>query len=166
MSIEHAHSHVEDDGLKLAIAESVSTRELEMNNARRVTVSLAIFVLICFFLPWVQLSCVGVKDSVSGLSLARDGDNLLWLIPLFMLAVMGFGMARRIWNELPSVFALTSTLGGSFSVYLMYQERENLTRGPRLVATQWTIFFWLALAACLAIVFASIVFYSIRSRSP
>jgi hypothetical protein len=137
-----------------------------MNNARRVTVSLAMFVLICFFLPWVQLSCVGVKDSVSGLSLARDGDNLLWFIPVFMLAVSGFGIARRIWNEVPSVFALTSTLGGSIGAYLMYQERQNLNHGPRLIATQWTIFFWLAFAASLAVVLAAIVFYSRRSRSP
>ena len=137
-----------------------------MNNARRVTVSLAMFVLICFFLPWVQLSCVGVKDSVSGLSLARDGDNLLWFIPVFMLGAVGFGTARRIWNEAPSVFALTSTLGGSISAYLMYQERENLNHGPRLVATQWTIVFWLGFLASLAIVFASILFYKRRSRSP
>lgn len=137
-----------------------------MNSARRTTVSLAMFVLICFFLPWVQLSCVGVRDSVSGLSLARDGDNLLWLIPLFMVAVIGVGVARRIWNGAPSIFALTSTLGGSISAYLMYQERESLNHGPRLVATHWTIVFWLALAASLAIVFVSIVFYSRRSRGP
>ncbi len=137
-----------------------------MNNARRVTISLAMFVLICFFLPWVQLSCVGVKDSVSGLSLAHAGDNLLWFIPVFMLGAVVFGAARRIWNEAPSVFALTSTLGGGISAYLMFQERQNLNHAPRVVATQWTIFFWLALAASLAVVFASIVFYSKRSRSP
>src|SRR5882762_3321998 len=104
-----------------------------MNGTRRITVSLAIFVLICFFLPWVQLSCVGAKDSVSGLNLAREGDNLLWFIPLFMLAVVVFGTARRIWNGAPMVFALTGTVGGSISAYLMYQERANLNEGPRLV---------------------------------
>ena len=128
--------------------------------------SLAIFVLICFFLPWVQLSCVGARDSVSGLTLAREGDNLLWLIPLFMLAVVVFGIARRIWNGAPAVFALTGTVGGSISAYLMYQERANLNEGPRLVATHWTIVFWLAFAASLAVVCASVVFYSRRSRAP
>ena len=137
-----------------------------MNGTRRITVSLAIFVLICFFLPWVQLSCVGAKDSVSGLNLAREGDNLLWFIPLFMLAVVVFGAARRIWNGAPMVFALTGTVGGSISAYLMYQERANLNEGPRLVATHWTVVFWLALVACIALVCSSIIFYSRRSRSP
>jgi len=137
-----------------------------MNRARGVTVSLAIFVLICFFLPWVQLSCVGAKESVSGLSLAREGDNLLWLIPLFMLGVIAFGIARKMWSETPSVFALTSTVGGSISAYLMYQEQANLNDGPRLVGTHWTIVFWLAFAACIALVCSSIIFYAGRSRSP
>src|SRR5256885_7578683 len=116
----------------------------EMNGARRITVSLATFIAICFFLPWVQLSCVGAKESVSGLSLARDGDHLLWLILLFMLVVVVSGISRRIRNEAPSVFALAGTVGGSISAYLMYQERVNLNEGPRLVGTQWTIVFWLA----------------------
>jgi hypothetical protein len=30
-----------------------------MDNARKTSVSLAAFVLICFFLPWVELSCLG-----------------------------------------------------------------------------------------------------------
>lgn len=37
-----------------------------MDRARRVSVSTATFGLICFFLPWVQVSCAGLKDSASG----------------------------------------------------------------------------------------------------
>ena len=47
-----------------------------MENARRTTLSLALFVLICFFMPWVQVSCLGAKDSVSGFDLARGGEAL------------------------------------------------------------------------------------------
>jgi hypothetical protein len=54
-----------------------------MNNTR-VTVSLALIVLICFFLPWVQLSCGASSNRLSGVDLARDGHTLPWLIPLFM----------------------------------------------------------------------------------
>src|SRR5262245_7485968 len=33
-----------------------------VSGLQRTSLSLAAFVLICFFLPWVQLSCVGMKD--------------------------------------------------------------------------------------------------------
>ena len=137
-----------------------------MDSARRISISLAGFVLICFFLPWVQLSCVGLRDSASGFDLARGGDSLLWLVPLFMLVILMLGVARAIWEKLPAVFALTAMVGGGLSAFLMYQERSNLNHSPRLVATQWTALFWLATMASLGITAASFRFYSKRSRSP
>ena len=137
-----------------------------MNGARRVTLSLATFVLICFFLPWVQLSCVGVKDSVSGFDLAREGDSLLWLVPLFMLTILVLGLARLILEKMPALFALAGTVGGSISAYLMYRERSSTSDSTRLVAMQWTALFWLSLVASLGIVAAAFVFYARRSRSP
>jgi hypothetical protein len=136
------------------------------NRARHTTVSLAIFVLICFFMPWVQLSCMGVRDSVSGFDLAREGDKFLWFIPLFMLLILALGMARRIWEKQPAVLALASTVGGGLSAYLMYHERFTINDSPRLVATQWTALFWLVFLACLGIVAAAFWFYSRRARSP
>jgi hypothetical protein len=138
----------------------------EMNSARRTTLSLAMFVLVCFFLPWVQLSCVGMKDSVSGFDLAREGDELLWLVLLFMLAVLVFGLLRLIWEKMPAVFALAGTVGGGVSAYLMYHERSITNNSPRLVATQWTFIFWLAFLASLGVVTSAFIFYVRRSRSP
>ena len=46
--------------------------ERRMNKMRRSTISLAAFVLICFFLPWVQLSCVGMKDSLSEMAVTSS----------------------------------------------------------------------------------------------
>src|SRR5207244_9265411 len=137
-----------------------------MSNARRTTLSLATFVLICCFLPWVQLSCVGMKDSVSGFDLARDSDGFLWLIPLFMLAVLVLGLARVIWERMPAIFALTGTVGGSVSAYLMYHERSITNSSPRLVATQWTAIFWLGFVASIGVATAAFIFYVKRSRSP
>jgi hypothetical protein len=137
-----------------------------MNSARRTTLSLAMFVLVCFFLPWVQLSCVGMKDSVSGFDLAREGDELLWLVPLFMLAVLVFGLLRLIWEKMPAVFALAGTVGGGVSAYLMYHERSITNNSPRLVATQWTFIFWLGFLASLGLVTSAFIFYVRRSRSP
>ena len=137
-----------------------------MIGARRTTLSLAIFVLICFFLPWVQLSCVGMKDSVSGYDLAREGDKFLWFVPLFMVAVVVFGLLRLIWEKMPVVFALAGTVGGAVSAYLMYHERSITNNSPRLVATQWTLLFWLGFAASLGVLTAAFIFYVRRSRSP
>jgi hypothetical protein len=137
-----------------------------MIGARRTTLSLAIFVLICFFLPWVQLSCVGMKDSVSGYDLAREGDRFLWFVPLFMVAVVVFGLLRLIWEKMPAVFALAGTVGGAVSAYLMYHERSITNNSPRLVATQWTLLFWLGFAASLGVLTAAFIFYVRRSRSP
>jgi hypothetical protein len=108
--------------------------EQEMNNMRRSTLSLAAFVLICFFLPWVQLSCVGLKDSVSGYDLAREGDQVLWFVPLFMLAILMLGLLRFVWEKLPAVFALAGTVGGSLSAYLMYRERSMTNSSSKIAA--------------------------------
>jgi hypothetical protein len=47
-----------------------------MNALRRVTLSTAGFVLICFFLPWVQVSCLTLRDSASGFELARRDNQM------------------------------------------------------------------------------------------
>jgi hypothetical protein len=132
---------------------------------RRSTLSLAAFVLICFFLPWVQLSCVGMKDSLSGFDLARDGDEALWFIPLFMFAVLILGLVRLIWEKSPAIFALAGTVGGSISAYLIYRERSITNNSSRIVATQWTAIFWLSFVASLGIAITAFIFYLIRSKS-
>jgi hypothetical protein len=137
-----------------------------MNSARRATLSLAAFVLLCFFLPWVQLSCGGTKDSVSGFDLAHSGDKLLWLVPSFMLVIILLGLSRFIWEKVPVIFALASTVGGSLSAYLMYRERSSTDDSSILVPAQWTALFWLGFVACLGIVAAALMFYARRSRSP
>ena len=132
---------------------------------RRSTLSLAAFVLICFFLPWVQLSCVGMKDSVSGYDLARESDHVLWIVPLFMLAILMLGLLRFIWEKLPAIFALAGTVGGSLSAYLMYRERSMANGSSNIVATQWTAFFWLGCVASLGITTTAFIFYLRRSQS-
>ena len=54
---------------------------------RRINISAALIVFVCFFLPWEQVSCGGAKDTLNGLDLARHDHPLLWLVPLLMLAV-------------------------------------------------------------------------------
>lgn len=136
-----------------------------MEKARRTTLSAALFALICFFLPWVQVSCLGAKDSASGFNLARDGDRALWLVPLLMLAVLACGLARVVWERMPALFALSGMVSGLLSAWLMFYERRNVTPSS-LIATFWTTWYWLGLVSSLVVAAAALWFYARRVRAP
>ena len=138
-----------------------------MEKARRTTLSAALFVLICFFLPWVQVSCMGAKDSVSGFNLAREGDRALWLVPLLMIAALTLGLARIVWERWPALFALTGMVSGMVSAWLMYYERRQARpSSASLIATFWTTWYWLGLVASLVVAAAALWFYIRRVRAP
>jgi hypothetical protein len=136
-----------------------------MDNSRRVVVSASAFVCTCFFLPWIQVSCVGLKDSASGFDLAREGSSLLWLLPVLMIAVVGLGFIG-LWKQLPFLFGLMSSVGGLISAYLMYREYSRTDRAAALIAAQWTAWFWLGMVASLVVTAGAFVFYARRSRDP
>lgn len=133
-------------------------------SARRVSISAAAFVLICFFLPWVQVSCGGHTESASGMDLARGGSGALWLIPVFMLAFIVIGLTQ-IWRVLPAIFALLGVVGGLFSAYLMNRERMDAERDAVLAAhaTGWL---WLSLFLSLVLAASSFLFFIKREKSP
>ena len=137
-----------------------------MEKARRTTMSAALFVLICFFLPWVQVSCMGARDSASGFNLARDGDRALWLVPLLMIAALALGLTRAVWERLPSLFALTGMVSGMVSAWLMHYERRQMRPSAGLIATFWTTWYWLGLVASLVVAAAALWFYTGRVRAP
>ena len=93
-------------------------------DSRRVTNTMGLIVLICFFLPWVQLSCGTSENRLSGVDLARDGNSELWLIPLLMLALLFLGMARG-WKERRELSALVVLVAGLVSAYLMNRETSH-----------------------------------------
>jgi hypothetical protein len=136
-----------------------------MDSSRRVVVSASAFVCICFFLPWVQLSCVGLRDSASGYDLARGGSSLLWLVPVVMLAVIVFGLIG-VWKHFAFLFGLVSTVGGTVSAYLMYREYSRTDRTSAVLGAQWTPWFWLGIVASIVVAAGAFVFYFRRSRSP
>src|SRR2546423_12000844 len=134
-----------------------------MERARRVTLSAAGFVLICFFLPWVQVSCAGFKDSESGFDLARGGDRALWLVPLLMLAVLLLGLMRA-WQKRASTFALVSMISGLTSAYLMDRERVDAEQASGIIGAHVTGWFWLGFVASLGIAASAIMFYFSNRR--
>ena len=132
---------------------------------RRINLSAAIIVLVCFFLPWVQVSCAGAKDTLSGLGLARQDDVLLWLIPLLMSAVLIF-VLLRMRPAGPQFLGLLSTFGGAIVVFLMNRERTRVQNQSGLIAAQLTGWFWLGLIAAGAVVLTGIAILLRKPGAP
>src|SRR5262245_14709234 len=89
---------------------------------RYLNLSAALIALICFFMPWVQVSCGGVKETMSGLDLARDGHSSLWFVPVFMSGVALLGIVRA-WRRSARLFAVAGAACGLITAYLMNRER-------------------------------------------
>ena len=132
---------------------------------RRVNLSAAVIVVICFFLPWEQVSCGGAKDSLSGLDLARHDHVALWLIPLLMLAVLVFGLLRRRQAN-PQLLALVSLVSGGISAFLMNGERGRVSDESGVISVQLTGWFWLALLSSLAMIVSGLMMLLRRQRAP
>jgi hypothetical protein len=122
---------------------------------RRINVSAAVIVLICFFLPWLQVSCAGAHDSLSGFELARHESALLWLVPILMLAVIAFNLMRA-WKEESRVAAILSVVCGAVTALLMNRERMRANDTAAVISAQLTGWFWLSLISSVAIIASSI----------
>src|SRR2546428_12070404 len=83
---------------------------------RRINLSAAIIVLVCFFLPWEQVSCGGARDTLTGMDLTRD-HPALWLVPLAMAGAVGVG--GGIFRKEPRVFAVGGMVCGGIAAVLM-----------------------------------------------
>ena len=117
---------------------------------RRTTITLALIVFICFFLPWVQVSCGSSTSRLTGVDLARDGHNSLWLIPLLMLIVLVVAVSRA-WKERRQISALVPFIGGVVTAFLMNRERMRANDTSGLVAVRLTGWFWLGLVTTIGI---------------
>jgi hypothetical protein len=122
---------------------------------RRINISAALIVVICFFLPWEQVSCGGARDSLSGLDLAQHDQTLLFLVPVLMLAVIVAGVLRRR-SEKPATEAIISIAAGCVSGYLMNRQRLRVHDEAGLISAQLTGWFWLAFLSTLAVVITGI----------
>jgi hypothetical protein len=115
---------------------------------------MALIALICFFLPWIQLSCGSSENRLSGVDLARDGHAGLWLIPLLMLVVLFFGIARG-WKERRALSVLITLITGLVSAYLMNRERVRAENSSGLIAVALTGWFWLGFGSTIGLVIVS-----------
>ena len=115
---------------------------------------MALIALICFFLPWIQISCGSSENRLSGVDLARDGHPGLWLIPLLMLVVLFLGTAR-VWKERRELSALIALIAGLVSAYLLNRERMRAENSSGLIAVALTGWFWLGLGSTIGLVLVS-----------
>jgi hypothetical protein len=118
-----------------------------MEKASKVPVSLAITLLVCFFLPWVQISCGTEKDTASGLDLARDGERALWLIPLLAIVIIVCGL--RLLRIDQRIFSFITLLVGLVTIYLMNHERMRFTENTAVIEAKLTFGFWLGIIAAI-----------------
>jgi len=130
---------------------------------RQINISAALIALICFFLPWEQVSCGGAKDTLSGLDLARHDQTLLFLVPLLMLAVIVAGALRRR-SERRTPLAILSVVAGGLSVLLMNRQRTRVNDESGLISAQLTGWFWVAFLSTLAVTIAGIGMVTNRRR--
>ena len=132
-------------------------------DSKRVTMSMALIALICFFLPWVQLSCGTSESRLSGIDLARDGHGELWLIPFLMLVILFLSIARA-WKDRGEVQSLTGLVAGLVSAYLMNRERVRAEDTSGLIAVGLTGWFWLGLGSTIGLVIVSALRFLKRPR--
>lgn len=122
---------------------------------RRINLSVTAIVLVCFFLPWVQMSCGGTSDTLSGFDLARRDSTLLWLIPLLAAAVLVVGLLRRT-GEKKQPFAILSAVTGAIALFLMNEQRAKVSDAASLIPAQLTGWFWLGVISAGAMVVTAI----------
>ena len=135
-----------------------------MDKTKKVTVSGALIVLVCFFLPWIQVSCGAAKDTVSGINLARDGHSMLWLIPVLMVttvivAFLGSGRGKF------DLAALLAFVAGLVTAYLMNRERMRGQESSGLLDVRPTGWFWLGLVASVIVLISGAMQF-LKSPAP
>ncbi len=121
-----------------------------MDNLKKVSLSAAVIVLICFFMPWIQVSCGASKDSLSGIDLARDGHATLWLIPVLTLAAVLVCFLRS-WKGKLDFGALLGFVTGIINAYLMNRERMRAEDAEGLLSVRPTGWLWLGLASSIVL---------------
>jgi hypothetical protein len=130
---------------------------------RKINLSVSAIVLVCFFLPWVQMSCGGARDSLTGFDLARQDWALLWLIPLLTAAVLIVGLLRRA-GEKQRPVAILSVLVGCVTLFLMNDRRTKINDSAGIISAQLTGWFWLGFISAGAMVVTGIGVFFRRHR--
>jgi hypothetical protein len=135
-----------------------------MKFLRQINTSAALIVLICFFLPWVQVSCAGPRDSLSGFDLSREGPDLLWFIPMLMGALVVAAVVRFKQAENKTI-AFARAMCGWLSFFVMNRERLRAHDQAGLIQAQLTGWFWLGFISTLVVAISGIAMLLKRQQN-
>ncbi len=135
-----------------------------MEKISKATVSFSIILLICFFLPWVQVSCGSSQETATGLDLSRQGDGGLWLIPLLAVVLTLCGLRFIRINQV--ILSLIAMLSGAVSLFLMNQQRAKVSNTASLVSARLTGWFWLGFVSAIGMILAGAFRFARKERSP
>jgi hypothetical protein len=97
------------------------------STGQKISLSAALFGVLCFFLPWAEVSCMGLRKTASGLQLASDA-NLpeIWLVLLAMLAavcIVGLQiLSRKGRNPLGKLLSLITIGAGILPIVICLYE--------------------------------------------
>jgi serine/threonine-protein kinase len=116
------------------------------NAGQTLSLLASLFVLLCFFLPWVEVGIFGRSASVSGFQLASPGGNApdleraatagsFLLIALSMVAVAaataGQLASQRLKKQLRPILSVLCVLAGVVSVGVMIYHAANIETEQR-----------------------------------
>ena len=136
-----------------------------MAKLQRINLSAAIIALICFFLPWEQVSCGGARDTLSGLDLARHGHGLLWFAPILLVFAILLGLLHA-WREMPRLYSVISGAAGIIVVYLMNHQRAEVRSESGLIEIQLSAWFWIGFVSALVVCFSALALFLKSQRAP
>jgi len=134
-----------------------------MRFLRQINTSAALIVLVCFFLPWVQVSCGGARDSLSGFEMSRQGPDLLWFVPMLMGALVVSSLVRFKQEE-NTAMMIARTVCGVLTALLLNRERVRVHEQAGLISAQLTGWFWVAFISTLVVAFSGIAMLLKRER--
>src|SRR5712691_11779573 len=121
-----------------------------MEALRRINLSAALIGMVCFFLPWEQVSCAGARDTLSGLDLARHDQPSLWLVPILLGVVVVLALMRARKSK-PRALSIITAVCGGVAAYSMNGERLRVHDESGLIVAQLTGWFWLAFISSLVV---------------
>jgi uncharacterized membrane protein len=99
--------------------------------------SAAAFVVICFFLPWLEWSCFGSSVPVSGVQLAnQDGSFLLFPLAAITTIIVYFifRSQKQLWKARPYIL-ISSAIGLLFLLYKVNSVPSAEIFGTRISAS-------------------------------
>ena len=89
-----------------------------------------LIVLICFFIPWLEVKCSGKKIIGSGLTFAQE-EAALWLIPIFALLglIIFFWYKKGLSIKKYKIGSILSACLGLFMMIAIYISIEQKLNG-------------------------------------